>query len=765
MTAADASPDHDVLATLHELYPGRWASLLVELCSPTRAHAHGEGPCTTNRGKRPLAKGWHTQAVERWRAGAPTDSKLSPLAAHLARGGNLGLALPPGVVALDADTPEAAAWLETALPDAPVQATARGAHFLVRVEHAVAATTGLEILPGIRVDVRAGERSQIVVEPSTHASGAAYTWKRNLPEHLEQIPVCPPLIAAALHPAEKPPAAGEYEAGAWDGTLPARVAELLARDERLRARWEGNVDRLHDRSDSGIDLAVATRLALAGVPGGEIEAALRYRRHEAGAKPKASDYYTRTVRVALAAAREHAREDPPPPGDHDVPPPEADTSSAGARHDGGNGAAPPEAASVAAARFFDASGFIPQRMGQTLKAESYFSLGEDFGLYRYEGGVYRPDGEAHARARIRDLLAERFKRRHLDDTLAWLKAETATIPAAPPERVLNVANGLLDWRTGELRPHTPEHRSAIQLPVAWNPDAECPAIDDFLADVLPDEATVRLVLEIVGYALLAGLPYHVAVLLLGPGRNGKSVLLAIIRALLGAANVASVPLQLFSESRFASAALFGKLANICGDLDARAIERTDLFKMLTGGDALHVERKYGQPFEFVSFALPIFSANEAPHSRDQSDAWFERWLVVPMPKVIPPEKRDPRLAQKLTTRPELEGLLVRAVEGLHALTVRGRFDAPDPVRAASREYREELDSVAGWLAESCDTRDPQAVTPRSVLYASYRRWCEATGHRYPLRAAAVYARLRLHPVLREHVREGVRGFRGVRLVE
>ena len=163
----------------------------------------------------------------------------------------------------------------------------------------------------------------------------------------------------------------------------------------------------------------------------------------------------------------------------------------------------------------------------------------------------------------------------------------------------------------------------------WNPDATCPRVDQFLADVLPDD-TVDLMIELIGYALYAGNPLAKAVLLLGPAGNGKSKLLMLIRALLGDANVSSIPLQTLSENRFAAAQIYGKLANICGDLDARSIKRSDLFKQITGGDVIMAEHKYGHPFNFTSYALPIFSANEAPLSSDQTEAWFDRWLIVPM---------------------------------------------------------------------------------------------------------------------------------------
>src|SRR5207244_5349 len=211
-----------------------------------------------------------------------------------------------------------------------------------------------------------------------------------------------------------------------------------------------------------------------------------------------------------------------------------------------------------------------------------------------------------------------------------MRADFAVIGTSQPSLdVLNVANGLLHWPSGKLDPHTPAFLSTAQIPVAWNPDATCPVVSQFLADILPDDA-VQFVIEIIGYALYADNPFAKAVQLLGPGGNGKSKLLHLIRTLVGPKNVAAVPLQAFAENRFAAASLFEKLANICGDLDARAIKRTDHFKMMTGGDPMHAEHKYMHPFTFTSYALPIFSANEAPISSDQSDAWFDRWLVIPL---------------------------------------------------------------------------------------------------------------------------------------
>ncbi len=414
-------------------------------------------------------------------------------------------------------------------------------------------------------------------------------------------------------------------------------------------------------------------------------------------------------------------------------------------------------------RFFSDSGLIVPLLGDAVRERGEIRVGIDGRLYRYAGGVFRGDGEAFARATVRQLLGERFRRRHQDEALAYLRAEFASITDRQLDGLINLPNGLLEWggSTPCLHAHTPEIRSTIQLPVRWNPAARCPRFEAFLVEVAPD--AVELVYEIIGYSLLSQNPLRVAVLLLGPGCNGKTVLLLVIKALLGSENVSAIPLQLLSEHRFAAAELLGKLANICGDLDARAVRHTDMFKMLTGGDPMMAERKHREPFTFTPFALPIFSANEPPLSSDQTDAWFDRWIVIPMERRIAEEQVDSHLAAKLTTESELEGLLVRAVEGLRRLMARGRFELPPAVQAARGQYRERLDTVRGFVAEECELA-LFAWTLRTALYRAYRTWAQ-DGGRLPVSAVTFYDHLRRnHPgQVEERTRQGSRGFAGIAL--
>jgi hypothetical protein len=250
-----------------------------------------------------------------------------------------------------------------------------------------------------------------------------------------------------------------------------------------------------------------------------------------------------------------------------------------------------------AARYFDKSeGLLVPRLGNEIAEAFDIRVGAGRHLYWYRDGVFRDSGKEQIEKATRRALGDRYKRRHAEELVAWFRAEQQQIPNDPSGDLLNARNGMLDWRTGDLHAHSPEHLSITQIPVAWDPDATCPTVDEFLAQVLPDDAQ-RLAREIFGYALWPSGRMRRSVMLLGSGSNGKSTWLALARALLGPRNVSSVPLQAFGESRFATADVYGKLANLCGDLDARALRRSDTFKTLTGGsDAVRDERKYETAF-------------------------------------------------------------------------------------------------------------------------------------------------------------------------
>ena len=348
-------------------------------------------------------------------------------------------------------------------------------------------------------------------------------------------------------------------------------------------------------------------------------------------------------------------------------------------------------------------------------------------VWYYENGVWLAGGADEVRRRVRRLLGEHHRRSHAEGLVADFAARKPHITPEQPSRFINTANGLLDWETLELHPHTPAVPSTYQLSTKWNKEATCPFVDEWLAKVCPDDA-IDLAWEIIGAAIYAGQPFHKAVLLLGPGRNGKGTFLRLVEELIGSEHYSNVTLQALGENRFMGAQLFGKVANISGDLDARSIKRTDLFKMATGNDTIMAEHKNGQPFKFRSIATMLFSANEAPGTLDHTDGFHARWVVVPFTKVkLLPGQEDRTIEPKMHA--QLEGVLVRAVDGLRRAMKQGRYSTPQSVIDATADFREASDPLRSFLDDCVEvTGEHEHTESRSEFYSLYKEWTDHNGH-------------------------------------
>lgn len=403
----------------------------------------------------------------------------------------------------------------------------------------------------------------------------------------------------------------------------------------------------------------------------------------------------------------------------------------------------------------------PAELGAALLQERRFVFAHEI-LYVYRDGVYRPEGEALARSRVQETLGSAARSTDGNEVVYWLSVACRVNPEQlDADNLVNVANGLLDWQTGALHPHTAERLGIVQLPTAWDPGAYHERADSFLDQVLPDRATRALFEEAIGYCLLRDCRYEKAVMLVGDGANGKSTALRWVSATLGRQNIASVKLQDLATNRFRAAELVGKLANIYPDLPREALEETDTFKAVVSGDEITAERKFRNPFAFRNRAKLFFSANELPRTRDQTYAFFRRWLIIPFPNRFDGERRDPGLGSLLET-PEARSYLLRlAVEGLRRLVERGEFEDTPATRAALEEYQRENDLVKAFVDEACDIGD--YTEPKELVWAAFERWCGREGRR-PVARVWFWRRLRQHvPGLDEFREQGTRHVVGLRI--
>jgi putative DNA primase/helicase len=356
--------------------------------------------------------------------------------------------------------------------------------------------------------------------------------------------------------------------------------------------------------------------------------------------------------------------------------------------------------------------------------------------YVYDGGVYKPGGEATIRriveANFHKAGADKTANNHfLNEVLGHVQRRTYTDPETfdPDPHVLNLENGLLNVNTFELRPHTPDYPSLAKLPVKHDPAADSPRWKQFLSEVL-DPGDVNAVQEIIGSLLWKRYETQKAWLQIGEGANGKDTLDQVLISLLGPENIANHSLQSLEENRFAAASLHGKLANIYSDLKDAALKSTGIFKTLTGQGRLSAEHKFQNAFTFENYAKLIFSCNKIPLSPDDTDAFFRRWFITTFPNQFLGDRADPAILGKLTTSEELSGILNWALEGLRRLRAqRWQLSDAKSVEETRQEYVRKSDQVKAFVMECC-LSDPDGAVSKQRLFQAFLLYCR--GRSLPL---------------------------------
>lgn len=368
--------------------------------------------------------------------------------------------------------------------------------------------------------------------------------------------------------------------------------------------------------------------------------------------------------------------------------------------------------------------------------------------YGHDGRRYRPIADDYLRSvlvRHLDCIATRLTKAVVSNILACIEAQTELpsdtafntwIGDGPRQRnLLAVENGIIDIdalladREPVLLPHSANWFSTVCLPYQFDPDAACVRWEAFLDEVQEgDDERIAILQEWFGYCLTRDTSAQRFLMLEGEGANGKSVVMTVLRAMLGSDNCSAVPLELFGD-KFRLHSTLGKLANIAaevGELDRTA---EGFLKSFTAGDSMQFEQKFKPPVESVPTARLVLSANNRPRFHDRSGGLWRRMILVPFNVTIPPERQIPGMATADWWREqgELPGILSWALQGLVRLREQGRFTESATVTDAVDEYRRESNPARTFLTETY-RHDPTGWVTVDEVYAAYGEWCLKNGY-------------------------------------
>jgi putative DNA primase/helicase len=389
----------------------------------------------------------------------------------------------------------------------------------------------------------------------------------------------------------------------------------------------------------------------------------------------------------------------------------------------------------------------PFEMAEFVLAEMHLKTFKDTKeVLLYQEGVYVKGGEAYIARWIEEKL--RDKQLAKKATINFVREVTEHVKRLTYEDrlmfdadsfILNMKNGLLNVDTEEFREHTPDYLSVVQMPVKYDPTADCPKFHKFRKEVMYQEDQ-DLIQETFGSTLWKDYPTKKATLLVGDGNNGKTTLIEVLKAMLGTQNVAARNLQELETNRFAKADLYGKLANLYADLSDAALKFVGVFKMLTGGDLITAEHKFQTSFSFINFAKLIFSCNTVPEVYEDTRAFFDRWNMVTFPSTFVDsdsvdtgqkiKRANKNLKNELKTEHELSGVLNWSIAGLKRLRANGWvFSGSRTAEEIRDEYIRKSSPIHAFVLD-CLTQKPDARTPKKVLFQAFCDYCNQ--HHLPI---------------------------------
>lgn len=296
--------------------------------------------------------------------------------------------------------------------------------------------------------------------------------------------------------------------------------------------------------------------------------------------------------------------------------------------------------------------------------------------------------------------------------------------------LLNVANGTLDLRTGELREHRWTDLITKLAPVSYDPQAEDVVLRRYLASCTDGNPGLAHYLQkAAGYTLTGLCDEETIFLLLGPGATGKSTLVEAMLALLGDYAV-KTSFDTFLMQRNVGGAR-PDLVAMRGARMVAAVEpekgrrlAASTLKEISGGDTLTVRDLYKSPISYRPTFKVWLAANAAPEMDDDDTGLWRRLHRLPFEHIVAEDERDPEVKRHLISDGRA-AVLAWAVQGC-LLWQQERLHPPAIVRQKTAELRREFDPLAEFIAERCIVETGVECEARA-LRAAYEEWARTFG--------------------------------------
>jgi putative DNA primase/helicase len=309
----------------------------------------------------------------------------------------------------------------------------------------------------------------------------------------------------------------------------------------------------------------------------------------------------------------------------------------------------------------------------------------------------------------------------------------ATIDQWDPNPLeLNTPDGVVDLRTGVVRPHKPE--DYMTKATAVGPGGRCPLWIEFLKTFTCDDEDIESYLQrVCGYCLTGLTREEALFFLFGTGGNGKGVFVHTVAGIMHEYHRAA-PMEVFIASgvdRHPTELAMLHNARLVTATETEEGKRWDepRIKALTGRDPISARFMRQDFFEFVPQFKLVISGNHRPGLRTVDEAIRRRMNLIKCAATISKEKVDTELAEKLKS--EWPGILKWMIDGCVEWQS-GGLKPPSAVTAATDEYLETEDVLGSWLEECC-VQGANKSQGSTTLWKSWKEWATRSNEYVGLR--------------------------------
>lgn len=338
--------------------------------------------------------------------------------------------------------------------------------------------------------------------------------------------------------------------------------------------------------------------------------------------------------------------------------------------------------------------------------------------------------EEEATALLQKHIKQSRSNRAKKNIIEELKHNISVLPDEfdQDDMLLNVANGYLDLSSAELH----EHDRELLFQKVTNSEYTETATPDtwlsFLNDIFDhDQELIRFMQKALGYSMTGSSKEQMMFILLGNGRNGKSLFVNTVAEILGdySSNMQAESLMVKRNT----GSVNNDIARLAGARFVTSSEPNEgfvfdegLIKQMTGDDKITARFLHQENFEFEAKFKIWLATNHRPVVRGTDDGIWRRLAVIPFDVQIPEHKVDKDLKYKLMR--EAPAILDWMLEGC-LLWQREGLEKPKRVRESVDEYRKDMDITDTFIDEICEVGKGYEEAA-GELYKEYSAWAKRT---------------------------------------